>query len=216
MKTSQAMLLDKYLPKYDFTEDHNVTIKAPPDIVYCAMHEVTLAEVNPGVRLLMWVRTLPENLVGRKDIPWNVRAPVLPQMCNGFFTFLAEQSLGEVVFGLIVPGDVGRVWKKSSDLDIHPATTAEFMAVNDPAYLKVVCSFQMTDANEPGCVTLRAEWRVGALSPHTRKRFIPYWTIIGPFSHFIQKSWVNAIKRRAERTVADSIRQRKGAAHAAR
>jgi hypothetical protein len=193
------MLLDKYLPEFDFTEDYIVPTKAGPEAAYRAIKEVTLAEISGIVRVLIFLRTLPERVVGRKCDAYDAHAPILAQLCNGFFTYLAEQPPQEIVIGLIVPEDVGRIWKKSSDLDIHPSNAAEYFAFKNPSYLKVVCNFLVEDAKEPGCVTVRAEFRTGALSPRARKSFAPYWRIIGPFSHLIQKLWLKGIKRRAEK-----------------
>ena len=194
------MLLDKYLPKYDFTEKSVTQVNAPMETVYCAVEEVTLAEISGIVRLLFNLRMLPEKLVGRKDVPCNIHQPVMKEFCNGFFTFLEAHAPHEVVIGLIVPGDIGRVWKKSSELDIHPADAAGFLSVDEPNHLKVVCQFLVEDTEEPSDIKIKAEWRIGALSPPARRRFTPYWRIIGPFSHLIQKLWVKGIKSRAERT----------------
>jgi hypothetical protein len=199
------MLLDKYMPRYDFTEESATQVNAPPEVVYRAVEEVTMAELSGIVRLLFFLRRLPEELVGRKDAPWDVHAPFMKEICNGLFTFLEAQSPREVVIGVIVPGDVGRVWKKSSALDIHPADAAEFISVDEPSHLKVVCHFLVEGDGEPGGVKIKAEWRTSALSPAARKRFTPYWRVIGPFSHLIQKLWVKAIKRRAERIAPPAV-----------
>ena len=195
------MLLDKYLPKYDITEESTAQVNAPLEAVYRAAEEITLAEISGIVRLLFYLRGLPEKLAGRKDDPWNIHAPLIKEFCNDFFTFLEAQAPREIVIGLIVPGDIGRVWKKSSNLDILPVNAVEFMSVDEPNHLKVVCQFLVESTEGPSDVKIKAEWRVGALSPAARKRFTLYWRIIGPFSHLIQKLWVKGIKRRAERMV---------------
>jgi hypothetical protein len=193
------MLLDDILPKYDFTEVYSIRIKAPPEVAYRAIMEVTLSEISGIVRLLMYLRSLPEKAVGRKAVPWNPHAPFLPQALRDFFIKLVEQPPREIVFGLIVPGDVGRVWKKSSNLDIVPADAKEFLAVKEPSHLWVVCNFLVDDAGASDFVTVRAEFRTRALSPQARKKFTPYWRTIRPFSGLIQKLWLRSIKRRAER-----------------
>jgi hypothetical protein len=193
------MLLDKYLPEYDITEESTAQVNAPLETVYHAVEEVTLADISGIVRLLFYLRGLPEKLAGRKDVPWDIHAPFINEFCNDFFTFLEAQSPHELVIGMVVPGDIGRVWKKSSDLDILPADAAEFLSVNEPNHLKVVCQFLVENAGEPDNVKIKAEWRVGALGPAARKRFKPYWRVIGPFSHHIQKLWVEGIRKRAER-----------------
>ena len=112
---------------------------------------------------------------------------------------LAEQTPHELVFGLIVPGKIGRVWHKSSGNRVLPATAADFFAFRHPGFLWVVANMLVEDAGIPGIVTVRTESRTRALSYNARKDFTPYWRIIRPFSGLIRMLWLRGIKRRAER-----------------
>ena len=200
------MLLDEFVPKWDFREDCTVKVKAPIDVTYRAIMEFTLAEVSPLVRVLSFLRTLPEKMVGRKYSTSDYHMPYLPQECRDFFTELAREPPHEFVCGLIVPGDIGRVWKKSSDLNFRATDAQEFKVYTDPSHLKVAMSICLCDSGEPESIKLRAEWRIGALSPQARKKFTLYWRIIGPFSHLIQKSLVKAVKRRAEKGALNNLK----------
>jgi hypothetical protein len=144
------------------------------------------------------LRTVPEKLVGRDFSPVKNQEPYLQQECQDFFTELANQPPDEYVFGLIVPGDIGRIWKKSSELNFRPAGSEEFLLFNNEACLKVVMEIFVQDNQKTSDTIVRAEYRIGALSPQAKKRFTPYWRIIGPFSHYIQKCMLKAIKKRAE------------------
>jgi hypothetical protein len=199
------MLLNDIMPEYDFTEDCVVKVKATPVAAYCAIKEFTMAEMSPFVPVLAFIRTFPEKLAGRKMNTTNLHAPYLPQECRVFFTELADNPPYEYVAGLIVPKDIGRIWKKTSELDYRPADLTEYNAFDNPAYLKVAMSIAMGKCEDPGCIRLRAEWRIKALSPSAKKRFTPYWRVIGPFSHFIQKSMVMAVKKRAEKTAVEKL-----------
>jgi hypothetical protein len=161
--------------------------------------EFTMAETPFFVRVLSFLRTVPEKMAGRDFSPVKNQEPYLQQECRDFFTELAVQPSTEYVFGLIVPGDIGRIWKKSSELNFRPADSAEFLAFNDTAFLKVVMDIFIEDCEKSNDTIVRAEWRIGALSLQAKKQFTPYWRIIGPFSHYIQKSMLKAIKKRAER-----------------
>ena len=193
------MLLDKYLPVYDFMEDYTVKIRAPADVAYHAVMEFTMAETPFFVRVLSFLRTVPEKMVGRDFSPVKNQEPYLSQECRDFFTELDNQPPDEYVFGLIVPGDIGRIWKKSSELDFRLADSEEFLSFNNEAYLKVVMDIFVQGNEKTNDTTVRAEWRIGALSPQAKKRFTSYWRIVGPFSHYIQKCMLKAIKKRAER-----------------
>jgi hypothetical protein len=200
------MLLDDLLPDYDFTEVHSIQIKADPETAYDAIMETTPAEISSIMRLLFFLRDLPEKAVGRKTTAMDNREPMLSSMLNNGFTKLAEKKPHEVVFGLIVPEKIGRVWVKSSNLDIPVSDTKEFFAFNDPGYLLVVANLLIEENGEQGFVTIRTESRTRALSYHARENFTPYWRIIRPFSGLIRRLWLRGIKRHADRYSMESNR----------
>jgi hypothetical protein len=198
-------LIDKYLPKYDFTEVHTIKIKATPEVVYRAMMDTTLEEIHGFVRFLFNLRALPEKLAGRKDNPlasavFLGNKPMMEQMLKGSFVKIEEQAPVEIVFGSIVPGSIGRVWQESSAQILKFSSAAEFLAFKDPAFLHVIANFIVADAPEPGYVTVRTESRTKGLSDKARKSFQPYWWVIRPWSGLIRRLWLKAIKKRAEKT----------------
>ncbi len=56
----EIMLLDKYCPEYDFKEKSTVKVRAPADAAYRAITEFTMAETLLFVRILSFLRSLPE------------------------------------------------------------------------------------------------------------------------------------------------------------
>ncbi len=52
MNKEYPLLLDKYLPEYDFTEVHTIKIRATPEVAYRAMQDTTLGEIHGFVRFL--------------------------------------------------------------------------------------------------------------------------------------------------------------------
>jgi hypothetical protein len=199
MNKESPMLLDKYLPKYNFTEVHTIKVKATPEVAYRAIIETTLGEISGFVRLLFWLRELPEKMVGRQLDSMTDDGPMIGQMEKNGFTIIEEQPPREKVFGLIVPGKIGRVWDKSSGYGSQVADAAEFLAFKDPDYLLVIANLMVQDSGIPGVVTVYTESRTKALSDKARKSFRPYWAIIRPWSGLIRRLWLRAIKRRAER-----------------
>jgi hypothetical protein len=107
---------------------------------------------------------------------------------------LENQPPDEYVFGLIVPGDIGRIWKKSSELNYRPSDSAEFLAFNDAAYLKVAMDIFIKDSKEPDFIIVQADWRIRALSPQSKKQFTPYWRIIGPSAITYKKACLKLLK----------------------
>ncbi len=190
------MLLDDWLPKYDFTEVHTIKIKSSPEAAYRAIKETTMAEISGMVRLLFTLRELPEKLAGRGIFEMKSQRPLI----EDGFTKLDEQVPRELVVGLIVPGMIGRVWNQSSRLDNIEVTDAQaYSCFCQPDYLKVVANMLVEDTDEPGVVRVRTESRTKGLSDKARKNFRPYWAIIRPWSGLIRRLWLKAIKRRAER-----------------
>ena len=192
------MLLDKYIPRYDFTEVHTIRIKATPEAAYRAVEETTWAEVNGIVRLLFFIRELPEKLVGRTGRSLKTGIPIMEQLEQNGFTVIEKQPPREDVFGLIVPGKIGRVWNKKSGT-VPPVTdAAEFLAFKDPDYLLVIANLLIKETDTPGVVIAYTESRTMGLSPQAVKDFAPYWRIIRPGSGLIRRLWLRGIKRRAE------------------
>jgi hypothetical protein len=160
--------------------------------------EITMGEISVIMRILFFLRSLPEKIVGREEITPSSKEPLLSYMLNNGFTRLAEVTPREIVFGLIVPGTIGRVWQKSSALNTVPADDREFLAFNHQDYVRVVANLLVEDTDKEGFVIVRTESRCHALSPQALKNFTPYWRTIRPFSGLIRRVWLRGIKRRAE------------------
>ena len=193
------MLLDEILPKYDFTEVHSLRIKATPETAYRVMKEMTMSDMSWIVAFLMNLRELPEKLIGRKAVSIKNK-PLFDENSRNGFVKLAEKESSEYVFGMIVPGDIGRVWKKTSGVIKNPSNAEDFFAYKNPDFLWVVANMLVEETGAPGWVNVRTESRTMALSPRARKRFAPYWRIIRPFSGLIRRLMLRAIKRLAEKT----------------
>jgi len=178
-RLENTMLLDKYLPQYDFTEVHTIKVKASPDTAYRVMMEITEAEVSPIVRILTFLSELPDKIkkTNERTTKTDIYQPMLEQMMQNGFTRIEGQGR-EIVFGLVVSGSIGAVWKKSSVKRVIPANAEEFFAFKDPAYLWVVANFMVNESGPPGMVTIYTESRTMALSEKSRKSFRPYWWII--------------------------------------
>jgi hypothetical protein len=201
MKINTDMLLDRYLPKYDFTEVHSIKIKSSPEAAYKAMMELTLGEISGIVGLLFRLRALPEKMVGRKGktLDFDNGKPLMSRMIGNGFVKIDEQVPREIVFGMIVPGSIGRVWKKTSGLNVTPATAQEFFSFKNPDYLWVVANFMVQDSDTLGVVVLSTESRTTALSSQARKSFTPYWRFIRPWSGLIRRMMLRGARRRAEK-----------------
>lgn len=52
------MIIDEFLPEYDFVETHNIKIGASSEKVFGVMNEVDLRE-SPNINALFFLRGLP-------------------------------------------------------------------------------------------------------------------------------------------------------------
>jgi len=190
------MLLDDFLPTYEFNEFHAVTVQASPDRVYAAIHEMRAGELSPLVNLMLSIRHLPGRLL-RKAGPRLVDdKPFLQQLFDSDFIPLGETADREVVFGLI-----GQFWKLTGG-DSPPITSPEqYLACDDPHYAKVATNLLINADMAPGIMRLSTETRIHVFDPKTRRKFSFYWRLISMGSGFIRVLWLKAVKRRAERAI---------------
>jgi hypothetical protein len=187
------MLLDKFLPNYEFNEIHTVTVGAPLERVFTAIKELTPAELSPLIFWMLGIRNLPAKLMGKTPPSVNHQSkPFLDQMYEGGFVPLAEETNSEIVFGM-----VGQPWKLTGGVDPDIPNPQAFLAFNDPAFAKVAANLAVT-TDEKGCIHCSTETRIHVPDPTTRRKFAFYWQIISMGSGWIRALWLRAIKRKAE------------------
>ncbi len=193
------MLLDKFLPVYHFNEVHSTVIHASAGSIFKSLYELTPADIQL-LRLLLEIRALPSRLVGM-DYPLpGSKQPLLEQMLNNGFVFLAEETDQEFVFGAI-----GRFWKLFGDEPPKIAGAAEFLAFDDPDYAKVAANFYLDQRPGDSGVKVSTETRIYVPYPAARQKFALYWRIIYPGSALIRRMWLKAIKRRTEQGVTPAF-----------
>jgi len=186
------MLLDNFLPVYDFGEVHVIVVHAPPGRIFRAIKEFTPAEI-PLLRTLLQIRSLPARLAGKGGVRLAGGHSLFEQFLNAGFVLLAEEMDRELVVGRI-----GQFWKMWGGLFPKIADTGEFLAFDRPGYAKAAVNFYVHKSSDDGCVTVSTETHIFVPDPITRKKFAAYWRMIYPGSAFIRRMWLRAIKRRVE------------------
>jgi hypothetical protein len=169
------MLIDHLLPHCDFSERHEIDIRATPERVYDAVRTAELAK-NPVVKLLLGLR--------------GMRRPGHTAFPPPGFHLLGDDRPREVVLGL-----EGPFWKPNCKLreDVSRETFATAVPANTA---RAAWNFFI----EPNGATTRLVTETRVLcGDAARKRFRAYWTFIRPFSGLIRILMLRAIRDEAER-----------------
>ena len=195
-----ATRLDAVIPVWQFQERHETRIRASPAAVEAAVRAVTAREIAL-FRLLTWLRNPrlpgagePESLLAPSP-----DAPILDVALRSGFMTLAEEPGRELVFGAIVLAPAALRALPAAELERLRSefTPEKFRALADPGYAKAVMNFRWT-AEDDGWTRLTTETRVFATDAHAKRRFAAYWRLIYPGSSLIRRTWLAAIRRRAE------------------
>jgi hypothetical protein len=182
------MLIDRFLPAYDWNEVHSIEVAAPPAAVLAAVRAVTAGEMRL-VGLLMSLRTLPARLLGHGR-PVRNGGPVMEQILRSTFILLAENASEMVV------GTVGRFWQaRATHAEIRDGDA--FIAFDAPGWAKAAMNFTVSVA-ERGRTRLSTETRIALTDRRARRRFAAYWLFVRPGSGLIRLLWLRAVKKRAE------------------
>jgi hypothetical protein len=177
--------LDEYLPIFEFSERHEVSIAGTPDEVDRALREVSIGEI-PIAHALLWLRGL-----GRRRE--EVHRPFLGHWLRDAVHL--EDVGGEgVVLGL-----TGQFWKLRGEPDSgRPRTRDDFRAYDRPDACKAVVDLRIAGAADGRC-RLSTETRVHVPDPEARRSFRRYWRVVRPFSGLIRILLLRAVRRRVER-----------------
>jgi len=171
------MLIDDFLPEYDFSERHQTFVPAPKVAVRRAAHDWR-PDSSPVWRWLVRIRGLgsPQGALSE----W--------AESNGFLC-LAETE-DEVVYG-----QAGRFWSPNERAAmVSPRTVEEFRSLTDPRYAIAAMNILVeSDASGRG-TRLYTETRVRCLGASSRRRFRLYWLIIRPFSGLLRRALLRGIK----------------------
>ena len=186
------MKIDDFLSHYQFSETHEIRIAAPTKVVWNAAMGADLNE-SVFVRLLMSLRFLPARLTGAKPPEGKGTALTFDDFAAAGFIRLAEDYPREFLLGL-----AGRFWKISGELlDLTPE---DFFNFRIPGYAKAGWNLTFEEIT-PGVTRLGTETRILCMGAEARRKFLPYWTLIRPFSGLIRMEMLRIIKRRAENTL---------------
>ena len=194
-------LLDRYVRDSEQGNSTRVQVAASPALVWAALHHDRLNDCRTA-RALAAVRSLPARLSRSgafgsvESVATATDVPLLESMRRDRFLPLDEVAGEEIVLGLI-----GQFWKLNGGTDAPVANAAEFVAFDQPGYIKIAVNFRV-QATPAGC-TLSTETRCRATDPAAARRFALYWALIGWGSKLIRWEILVAVRRRAETSGSD-------------
>lgn len=191
------MLLEDFMPMYDFNEVHAIVISATPNRIFRAIREVTPQEVQL-IQTLFKIRSLPALIMGKGKTMFHgttmfTNEPLLDQFLKYGFSMLNENPDLEMVFG-----HIGQSWKFQGAQPYEISDTQDFLNFDRPDYLKIAMNFHVDTYSNIGETKLSTETRIIATDSAARKKFAIYWRFIYPGSALIRRMWLRAIKRRAK------------------
>jgi len=181
--------LDDFMPVWQFGERHDIVVAAPPERVFDAILHVSADEIR-FFRLLTTIRRGgrkgPEGILNVPE-----KLPILEVATRTSFVWLANEPPREIVVGTVVVAP--RVRPKGAKL-----TPELFTRTLMPGVALATMNFVVTPDGRGGS-RVTTETRVYANDASSKRRFAVYWRVIHPGSDIIRRSWLGAIKRRAEK-----------------
>jgi pimeloyl-ACP methyl ester carboxylesterase len=178
-----------------------VVVKAPPEAIFQALHEVTLRDMKIAW-LLGELRYLPSRLAGRMPAADSSRTFMKTLVESGTLVLL-DDAPREVITGSAA--QLHRVHQAPRRFDNREA----FEAFDDPGYEKLFMSVRVAPTGRPGEHWLVLEHATRALSPLAERKFARYWRVIKPMGAFVTWQLLRAVRRRAERTAVGPLGSRR-------
>lgn len=167
----------------DVVTEHSRHIDAPPELVWRGLTGLDLRD-SLVVRLLLAVRGLSK------------RSPLtLAALADGGFRPLRSRAptpadpTGELVLGL-----VAQPWRLTGG--IRRGDVGDLDTFDEPGHAVISWSY-LVDPTRGGC-RLTTRTTVRCTDDVSRRRFMRYWRIVGPFSGLIRRESLRLVARRVE------------------
>lgn len=176
------------MPVYEVQEVHSTHVEAPPPLAYAAILAVTPGETALA-RPFLWVRTLPARIAGGRgidDAMWS----------RPFVSLSSAAVIGHAPEREVVVGLIGQFWKLRTAERVAVRGREQFMAFDAPGFAVSTLSFHLDPEGDGTRVTTIT--RVRMTDPDSRRAFLRYWRVIGTGSAILRRTWLRAVKERAE------------------
>jgi hypothetical protein len=186
---TDAVLIDKYMPRYDVCARHSAHVSADAALTYAKLRVIDLNR-SRGIRWLFALRTLPSRLGrgrvhgARGDAP-RYRSFLESALAMGWV------MLEEIEGSEMVMGTVTQPWKPVVKFAGVPAS--EFLTFDQPGFAKIAWSIAV--APDGAGSLLQLETRVVTTDAQSRQLFGRYWMVFGPFIKLVRRMILGLLKR---------------------
>ena len=177
-----AMLIDRYMPFFDFSVVREIVVELPPSEAFRAALETDLTS-DPLVNALGKLRVLPERLLHRlrgeasEPEPERFTFGQLLRGGEGTFRGIAIEEDRELLAGAI-----GQFWKPV--IAWRDFTPEQFRDFSEPGLARLAISLRVIP-EDGGRSRLRYEARTAATDEQARRRFALYWSFMGRFAGLV-------------------------------
>ena len=206
-----ALLIDRFLPRYDLAIVHAEVLRAAPEMSYRVARSVDLFRA-PIIRALLELRTVPQRLTDRlsgrragTDPPSSMPTFRLDDMVRPPINW---RLLGEQPGVELVLGQIGRPWQPTEMGSGPEVAPCEFAAFAEPGFAKIALSLRVQPYGTSSTI-LTLETRVALTDAESLRRFRRYWRLIGPFSYLVR--WLALRQLVADLDDATRVRASSGA-----
>ena len=194
---SSPLLIDRFLPRYDFAVVHAQVFRVPPEVCLRAARNLDLFR-HPLIRTLLTLRALPQRATGRltgrrDDGRQEPAASFWIEDMTSYGWHLLGESPSEVVLG-----QIGHPWKAAGTAVGSVVAPTAWATFDEPGYAKIALSLRVDPRGATASI-LTMETRVALTDAGSLRRFRRYWMVIGPFS--------DLIRRMALRLLGTTLRQ---------
>jgi hypothetical protein len=172
------MLQEKYLQHADFSKSEFIEINAPFDKVFPVVETLNF-EKSKIIYWLFKLRGIP--------VPESLTLKGLERIN---FVKLETIPNREIIIGLI-----GQFWAPTGRL--KKFKPEEFIHLYDSNLAKATWNFELTTGDDFK-TRLSTETRIYCPTDEVRRKFRTYWTIIQPFSSWVRREILRAIRKQAE------------------
>ncbi len=182
-----GMTLDKIIPEYSSKEYHEIIADASVDDVKNALRVTGVKDI-PVAKMLMIARGIADENKDMSDKASNNCKDSTTFVTPDFNFIIADSS--ELLTMMVL---------KTKGKTPPPVFSSfkEFVAFNDPGYVKVAINFHFKSL-ENGKTLVSTETRNLPITSRDSRIFNAYWRVIYPGSAIIRRLWLEALCKNAE------------------